>query len=388
MFFAGMDMMALLVTVIMLGSTLSTWRESDKPTKEFVINMILYVIGLACNIASYYVPVGGKEEALLTFFTIAIGVLMSIGFSYFCVLQVNLREKVISIWIARAVLIINAVSLLVATVAFCKGTLFDISTEYFEASALLIAVYLVEFVTAMFVTVVLIIHAKKIESKTLFVLISLTVLPIMAAVAEDIVPGLYISYCLIVISMVLQYIFIQSQKIYEHRAQELAMNEVLRTNVMTGLKNRRAYTEMLNNFGDTGVNAGVAFFDVNGLKRVNDEQGHMEGDELIIRFANMLKEDLKHGDVFRISGDEFVAVYFGDEKRDFFVAECSTVHDDIKKHNNIAAMGAYYTAGLQIEEIIKEAEQRMYSDKQEYYEESGFDRRRNRQNLKSSGNPR
>lgn len=72
---------------------------------------------------------------------------------------------------------------------------------------------------------------------------------------------------------------------------------------LTGLYNRKKLSEIeLDTFD-------LIYFDLDGLKMVNDSEGHSAGDLLIIRFANGLKASLPEGgNAYRIGGDEFVAV--------------------------------------------------------------------------------
>jgi diguanylate cyclase (GGDEF)-like protein len=55
-----------------------------------------------------------------------------------------------------------------------------------------------------------------------------------------------------------------------------------------------------------GKEIGVAFGDVDGLKRINDTLGHLEGDRAIAAVGNLLAATFRSADaVTRISGDEF-----------------------------------------------------------------------------------
>lgn len=70
---------------------------------------------------------------------------------------------------------------------------------------------------------------------------------------------------------------------------------------LTGLYNRKKFNDLkLNQFD-------LIYFDLNGLKQVNDIKGHHVGDLMIIRFSQVLKQScLKNEMAFRIGGDEFI----------------------------------------------------------------------------------
>ena len=56
----------------------------------------------------------------------------------------------------------------------------------------------------------------------------------------------------------------------------------------------------------------VAFIDVDGLKAVNDERGHADGDELLRGVVQCVKRNLRPYDfIVRFGGDEFVCVLCG-----------------------------------------------------------------------------
>ena len=92
--------------------------------------------------------------------------------------------------------------------------------------------------------------------------------------------------------------------------------ERARRDDLTGIKNKNAYGEFERAL-DLQIQAGedvefaIAICDVNGLKTVNDTQGHIAGDKYIRMASKLVCETFKHSPVFRVGGDEFVAILRG-----------------------------------------------------------------------------
>ena len=61
----------------------------------------------------------------------------------------------------------------------------------------------------------------------------------------------------------------------------------------------------------------ILFADVDGLKAINDQYGHLEGDAALLMTATILRKTFRESDVIaRIGGDEFVVIILQDEKMD------------------------------------------------------------------------
>jgi diguanylate cyclase (GGDEF)-like protein len=80
---------------------------------------------------------------------------------------------------------------------------------------------------------------------------------------------------------------------------------------LTGLYNRRGFIllskQQLKLARRTNRNVLAVFVDVNGLKRINDTYGHVEGDRVLKHTANVLRKSVRDSDILgRVGGDEFM----------------------------------------------------------------------------------
>ena len=96
-------------------------------------------------------------------------------------------------------------------------------------------------------------------------------------------------------------------------ARKLVLRDAL-----TGVKNKQAHIdaqELLDKRIEeqTVKEFALIVFDVNGLKNINDTLGHEAGDEYIINSCRLICNVFKHSPVFRIGGDEFVAILEGQD---------------------------------------------------------------------------
>lgn len=145
---------------------------------------------------------------------------------------------------------------------------------------------------------------------------------------------------------------------------------------LTGLGNRYAlsgYAEDLRR----GEALGVVYCDVTGLKHVNDTKGHAEGDKLIVSACGCLKRVFGDYGLFRIGGDELLALCpaIGGEP---FRQRISRLKEDMRRNAVSMAVGAVWEkeAGEDIDGILVKAEALMYEDKAAYYRSAGMDRRK------------
>ena len=82
---------------------------------------------------------------------------------------------------------------------------------------------------------------------------------------------------------------------------------------LTDLPNRSKFEKHIGDLAKRGDDYCVISIDLNGLKAVNDIQGHLMGDKYLREFGSVLKESIgERGFIARIGGDEFAAVLQGE----------------------------------------------------------------------------
>ena len=142
--------------------------------------------------------------------------------------------------------------------------------------------------------------------------------------------------------------------------------------VLTQVSNRNAMNDrvdaVVSGEAELPKNLGIAFADLNGLKTVNDREGHDAGDRLLTRAAALLKIAFGDYEIYRSGGDEFVVLCpdITEEGLRQQVAMLRSLADSASDVS-FAVGTAYCTGSFDIRLAMQEADERMYKDKQEYY---------------------
>lgn len=153
------------------------------------------------------------------------------------------------------------------------------------------------------------------------------------------------------------------------------LEEVSYFDQLTGARNRHAMNEFILSI-DPNASIGILYSDLMGLKKLNDRMGHQAGDALLVRAYECLKQHFCEEAIFRIGGDEFLVLLKGATEEEL---EQSTelLRQNMPNYNLMMALGVVWRSqcGDQILELMKEADQKMYLDKSNYYKKFPQERR-------------
>ena len=163
---------------------------------------------------------------------------------------------------------------------------------------------------------------------------------------------------------------VRQEEEYERRLAQAQREANL--DVLTGVKNRHAYLETEERLDSQIAEHRVSDFaivilDVNDLKKINDTVGHKAGDLYLRDACRIICGIFKHSPVFRIGGDEFVAVIQGTDY------ECiEELIGKMKDHNTraiqtggivIACGMSKYNGDASVALVFDRADQNMYENK-------------------------
>lgn len=142
---------------------------------------------------------------------------------------------------------------------------------------------------------------------------------------------------------------------------------------MTGVNNRNAYNMALEGIKTNYFfqHIGYAICDLNGLKQVNDYNGHQAGDVIIRNLARCLIQVFGKDNVYRIGGDEF-AIISRDVSKDEFEASFIELDKLTSKYNDLnVSIGTVWCEGnREPKQMMRLADEKMYATKRKYYEET------------------
>lgn len=143
------------------------------------------------------------------------------------------------------------------------------------------------------------------------------------------------------------------------------LSELALSDALTGLGNRHAleknFTKIKAQAERLDMPLTLLYWDLNDLKRVNDQHGHAAGDQALKILATALRSSLRQEDhAFRIGGDEFVSLHMG-----LPLSEATRVITRVRSeiHVAVSAGAVAVTPLMDLWAALEQADAAMYADK-------------------------
>jgi diguanylate cyclase (GGDEF)-like protein/PAS domain S-box-containing protein len=166
----------------------------------------------------------------------------------------------------------------------------------------------------------------------------------------------------------------------ERKRTEERLSYLAQYDPLTGLPNRTLFRDRLEQAlaraRREGHLLGVMFLDLDRFKEVNDNLGHSVGDELLVKVAERLKENLRDIDtIARLAGDEFTFIIEGAERAEQVTAVAEKILKAFARPVMAGGQEIYVTGSIGIaisangkdtvDELLKNADIAMYHAKGE-----------------------
>ncbi len=170
--------------------------------------------------------------------------------------------------------------------------------------------------------------------------------------------------------------------ITQKKEQRKKLEKLAATDRLTNILNRRMGTtylkKQIGRVKREGISLTVCFIDINGLKIVNDNYGHNEGDNLLKSTAQIIADNIRETDaVARFGGDEFLIIFNDcvlEKAKDIWGRIEKAVNfwnDNTEKPYEISLSHGFAQKtiddNLSLDDLINKADERMYEKKREYY---------------------
>ncbi len=129
-----------------------------------------------------------------------------------------------------------------------------------------------------------------------------------------------VAYALLISAYLISKVLIEYNKanndyIYASYKTSLSLNEQAKNDSLTGLYNQKTFQSLLKGTmeqaRDLKSPMSLAIIDLDDFKEINDTFGHLEGDQVLLQFTSMMKQQCSDGDAFisRYGGDEFAMIF-------------------------------------------------------------------------------
>lgn len=141
---------------------------------------------------------------------------------------------------------------------------------------------------------------------------------------------------------------------------------------LTGLYNKNAFYALVRKFmEDDGEKGILLFFDLDNFKNVNDQMGHLAGDEILIGVAAGMKRIFRSDDIVaRFGGDEFI-IFVKDSDEKIAADKIGCLQEEIRQikkacnaeHTGLSAcigVSVYPDDDTDVEQLVSKADSAMY----------------------------
>ncbi len=150
------------------------------------------------------------------------------------------------------------------------------------------------------------------------------------------------------------------------------LSEKAKIDFLTKIKNRESMYEDARELISEGKEFTIIYMDLDDFKAINDQFGHLIGDEYLVSFVNSAIKTLGlKNNFYRMAGDEFIIIYQGDRPQELCL-KLNTLKFPVSETKNSFrglswGMATYPTDADNLKALLNKADVNMYEEKKEKY---------------------
>ena len=162
---------------------------------------------------------------------------------------------------------------------------------------------------------------------------------------------------------------VMMQGLYQNFLSRQKLGAIANYDILTGVKNRNAYESERKDWAELcSVSLSCVYVDVNGLHELNNSAGHEKGDLMLQTVAEAMRAAFGRQYCYRTGGDEFVAFVLDQQDPAVRRTVEEMAAEVAGKGYSVAVGVATQSAGgIEVKDLVKRAEKRMYLAKEEHY---------------------
>lgn len=383
-----MDIVCIVILIILVGSFAFDNYGLYKTTRLFAGLLIATIWALFLDFLNWAFD-GSLEFGNLTFWftvcSLCMGSILACAFSLYLYSYMDETHSLSKMRNSAYVCaILNLISFVMTFVLALSGKAFKFVDGHYETGALYSVVEVIPFLTLLYLVGFVIFCKKIVGGHDVFAATGY-VLFMLAGAAIESTFSIGTTYVAVAIADIFIFVMLQNKIIETEKHNVEKWIEKSNTDVLTGLLNRHAYENDMRAYEDDVISNDFVYVsvDVNSLKAVNDSYGHGAGDELLIGAGKCLDRCLSpYGKLYRIGGDEFVALIFASEEQLRIIKR--DVEESTGKWSGNLVKSLSVSCGYasiredsshSVRKLSVIADKRMYEEKAKYYRNKGVDRR-------------
>lgn len=201
---------------------------------------------------------------------------------------------------------------------------------------------------------------EKLNSQVLSTIAYFFLIPIVAVLIQVFNKGIAIIWPAMTLVTVVAFILIET-------------DELMRDH-LTGLYSKGYFDRTIKNLLRKKQSFSLLMIDLDDFKSINDEYGHVSGDQALIVISSILSSNIKHGDIAcRVGGDEFMIVLIDNDQWSYEKVS-SRMKEELVNYNRkqlvpyslSMSVGGYHIDGnkeIKINDLLKNVDAKMYKDK-------------------------